>query len=420
MQINRREFLTAAAAGGAVSVVGDLAWLGRAWAQSGEPLRVGVLTPLTGGGAVYGTAMSKIYAALADEINKSTAAGAAGIAAKPIQLFVEDSQTNPDAGVRGARKLVDVYKVHAIIGTWSSAVTLAVAPITVQAKIPLFCVSSSPAISTFKDDDFLYRMATSQAFWSGVFYLAAKKLNAKTAGIMILNNPYGFGLGDTFAERFTKAGGKVTGRVVYNPNQPSYRSEIQQALGGKPDIILFAGYTPDGIQIFKEWFQLGLGGAWMGPGFAFNPQFIQAIGAPAAEGIIVVEAAPRQDSSAYKNAQKLYKAATGQDADIFVSMAYDHLMVLAMSVLAAKGDTAGDAIKAQIRKVANPPGKVVGTWAEAAPPIKAGEKVNYEGASGACDFDEAGDIFTDFGLYRIKGGKWAHEQTIGAAEVKSL
>ena len=78
MQINRREFLTAAAAGGAVSVVGDLAWLGRAWAQSGEPLRVGVLTPLTGGGAVYGTAMSKIYAALADEINKSTAAGAAG------------------------------------------------------------------------------------------------------------------------------------------------------------------------------------------------------------------------------------------------------------------------------------------------------------------------------------------------------
>jgi branched-chain amino acid transport system substrate-binding protein len=117
MQINRREFLTAAAAGGAVSVVGDLAWLRRAWAQSGEPLRVGVLTPLTGGGAVSGTAMSKVYAALADEINKSTAAGAAGIAGKPIQLFVEDAQTNPDAGVRGARKLVDVNKVHAIIGT---------------------------------------------------------------------------------------------------------------------------------------------------------------------------------------------------------------------------------------------------------------------------------------------------------------
>ena len=76
MAMNRREFLGAAAAGGAVSVIGDLAWLGRAWAQSSEPLRVGVLTPLTGGGAVYGTAMAKIYQLLTEEINKSSASGA--------------------------------------------------------------------------------------------------------------------------------------------------------------------------------------------------------------------------------------------------------------------------------------------------------------------------------------------------------
>jgi branched-chain amino acid transport system substrate-binding protein len=419
MTMNRRQIL-GTAAGAAAAMVGERAWLRAAWAQPGEPLRIGVLTPLTGGGALYGTAMSRTYALLAEEINASTASGGPGIGGKAIQLFVEDTQTNPDAGVRGARKLVDVNKVHAIVGTWSSAVTLAVAPICVQARIPLFCVSSSPAITTFKDDDFLYRTSTSQSFWSGVFFLAAKKLNARTAGIMILNNPYGLGLGDTFAERFTKAGGKVTGRVVYNPNQPSYRSEIQQALGGKPDVILFAGYTPDGIQIFKEWFQLGLGGTWMGPGFAFSPQFIQSIGAQAAEGTVVVEASPRQDSSAYRNAQRLYKGATGQDADVFVSMAYDHLMIASMSVLAARGDVAGEAIKAQIRKVSNPPGKVVGTWAEAAPAIRGGDEVNYEGASGSCDFDEAGDVFTDFGLYRIKAGKWALDQTIAAAEVKSL
>jgi hypothetical protein len=46
--------------------------------------------------------------------------------------------------------------------------------------------------------------------------------------------------------------------------------------------------------------------------------------------------------------------------------------------------------------------------------------VNSEGASVWSDFDEAGDIFTDFGLYRIKGGKWVLDQTIGAAEVKAL
>jgi len=409
MKLDRRQFLATGLAGGATALLGSRL----AHAQA-EALRIGVLTPLTGGGAVYGTTMSRMYTLLADEINK-----AGGVAGKPIQLFTEDTQTNPDAGVRGARKLVDVNRVHAIMGTWSSAVTLAVAPIAVQARIPQFCVSSSPVISTFKDDDFLYRTAYSQAVISAVYATTAQTLGFKTAALLILNNPYGIGLGDSFPDRFAKVGGTVTGKVIYNPNQSSYRSEIQQALAGKPDVILFGGYTPDGIQVFKEWFQLGLGGTWMGPGFAFDQKFIQGIGAQAAEGIVVVEGAPNLGSTAYKNADKLFRAAHHQDADFFAAMAYDHLMVVSLSVLAAKGDTTGDAIKGQIRKVSNPPGKVVGTWAEAAPLIRAGEKVNYEGASSSCDFDENGDVQTDFGVYRIKTGKWALDRVIKFGELKT-
>jgi branched-chain amino acid transport system substrate-binding protein len=409
MKLNRRQFLTTGLAGSAAALAG----VRFAHAQA-EALRIGVLTPLTGGGAVYGTTMSRMYTLVAEEINK-----AGGVAGKQIQLFTEDDQTNPDAGVRGARKLVDVNRVHCILGTWSSAVTLAVAPIAVQARIPHFCVSSSPVISTFKDDDFLYRTAYSQAVISTVYATTAQKLGFRTAALLILNNPYGIGLGDSFPDRFAKVGGKVTGKVIYNPNQSSYRSEIQQALAGKPDVILFGGYTPDGIQVFKEWFQLGLGGTWMGPGFAFDQKFVQGIGAQAAEGIIVVEGAPNLNSSAYKNADKLFRAAHKEEADFFASMAYDHLMVIALSVLAAKGDTAGDAIKANIRKVTNPPGKVVGSWADAAAPIRAGEKVNYEGASSAIDFDDNGDAKTDFGVYRIKAGRWALDRVIKFGELQT-
>lgn len=408
--MSRRTFVTTTVAGAVA--LGAPGLVARAGAQ--EPIRIGVLTPLTGGGAVYGTMMQRTYQALAEEINK-----AGGIAGRTLQLFNEDAQTNPDAAVRAARKLIDVNRIQVLMGTWSSAVTLAVAPIAVQNSIPMFCVSSSPVISTFADNDLLYRTYTSQAFVSGVFTTAARRLGFKTAGLMILNNPYGIGLGDSFAERFTKAGGTITGKVVYNPNQASYRSEIQQALGAKPDVIVFGGYTPDGVQIFKEWFQLGLGGTWMGPGFAFNQQFTSAIGNQAAEGIIVIEAAPNFEGAAFKNADKLFKGATGQSADFFVAMAYDHLMVAALSILAAKGDTSGNAVKAQIRRVSNPPGKAVGTWAEAAPLVQAGQDVNYEGASSAVDFDGNGDVVTDFGIYRIRGGKWALEQTIKASDVKA-
>jgi branched-chain amino acid transport system substrate-binding protein len=407
MTLDRRQFLATGLAGAAV-LAGR-----RAHAQQ-ETLRIGALTPLTGGGAVYGTTMSRMYTLVADEINK-----AGGVAGKPIQLFTEDTQTNPDAGVRGARKLVDVNRVHAILGTWSSAVTLAVAPIAVQARIPLFCVSSSPAISTFKDDDFLYRTAYSQAVISTVYATTAQRLGFKTAAMLILNNPYGIGLGDSFPDRFAKLGGTVTGKVIYNPSQSSYRSEIQQALANKPDVVLFGGYTPDGIQVFKEWFQLGLGGTWMGPGFALDQKFIQSIGTRAAEGIVVVEGAPNLQSSAYKHANQLFRAAHNQEADFFASMAYDHLMVVALAVLAGHGNTSGDSIKANLRKVTNSPGKVVGSWAEAAAAVKTGGKVNYEGASSACDFDDNGDVQTDFGVYRITKGKWALSRVIRFAELKT-
>lgn len=412
MTLDRRQFLARTAGGAVVVALGDLARVGAA--QAADPIRIGVLTPLTGGGSVYGTRMSRIYQLLADEINR-----AGGVAGRQIQLFTEDAQTNPDAGVRGARKLVDVNKVHAILGTWSSAVTLAVAPIAVAAGIPQFCVSSSPVISTFKDNDLLYRTAYSQAVIAGVYALSAQKLRFKTAGMLILNNPYGIGLGDSFPAQFEKVGGKVVGKVVYNPNQSSYRSEIQQALAARPDVILFGGYTPDGIQIFKEWFQLGLAGTWMGPGFAFDQNFIKGIGPQASEGIIVVEGAPNTASSAYRNANALYRKAHGEDADFFVSMGYDHLMAVALAILEAKGESSGNAIKTHLRKVVNPPGKIVGTWAEAAPLIRAGQKVNYEGASSALDFDDNGDARTDFGIYRVRGGKWALDQTIKAGEIKA-
>ncbi len=413
MKLDRRQFLTTTATAGATLAAGNLAFLREAAAQGSGPIKIGTLSPLTGAGAVYGTILANTYKVVADDINKQ-----GGIGGRPIQLIVEDGQTNPDAAVRAAKKLIEVDRINILLGTWSSAVTLAVAPLTAAAKIPHFNVSSSSAVTTFKDDDFLYRSYTSQVMVSGIYTTAVQKLGYKSAALLLLNNPYGTTLGDTFAERFQKASGKITGRVVYNPNQASYRSEVQEALSGKPDVILFGGYTADGILVFKEWFQLGLGGNWIGPGFAFNQQFIQGIGQQAAEGIVVVEAVPAAGSSGHAHLTKLYQAAYKQDPEFFAAMAYDQMLVVSLAALAAKSSD-GTAIRDNIRKVSNPPGKTVGTWAEARPLVQKGEKVNYEGVSGSCDFDAAGDVVTDFGIHRIKSGKWALEQTIKAAEIKA-
>ena len=66
---------------------------------------------------------------------------------RKIDLSGEDDETNPDAGVRAARKLIDVNKVVAVVGTWASAVTTAVAPLCWESRTMLFTVSGADSIT---------------------------------------------------------------------------------------------------------------------------------------------------------------------------------------------------------------------------------------------------------------------------------
>ena len=134
--ISRRTVLTASAAVVAAGLVPP-----RAWAQT-APIKLGTLTPLTGAGGSYGPSMRKAMEFVAQEVN-----GAGGVLGRQIQLVSEDDQTSPEAAVRAARKLIDVDRVVAIMGTWASAVTTAVAPLCWESKTFLTTVSGSDTIT---------------------------------------------------------------------------------------------------------------------------------------------------------------------------------------------------------------------------------------------------------------------------------
>src|SRR3989454_5918118 len=110
-------------------------------AQSKDPIPIGTLCPLTGAGGSYGPDMQRSVVAVVERINK-----AGGIHGRPVQLFHEDDQTNAEAGVRAARKLIDVNKGVAIVSTWASAVTLAVRPLCVEAKVFVIGVSGAGSV----------------------------------------------------------------------------------------------------------------------------------------------------------------------------------------------------------------------------------------------------------------------------------
>jgi branched-chain amino acid transport system substrate-binding protein len=392
--MTRRELLKASGAAGLV--LGAPALLS---AQSKEPIPIGTLCPLTGAGGSYGADMQRAVVAVVERINK-----AGGIAGRPIQLFNEDDQTNAEAGVRAARKLIDVNRVVAIVSTWASAVTLAVKPLCVEAKVFLIGVSGADAVTQGDHKGYVARTQPNTNLQGRMYAkFAVTKKEWKRVAYLALQTPYARSFGDAFTAIVKAAGATITDDLVYEDKKPSYRSEVTRVLATNPDLIMLEGYTPDSVVMVKEIYKAGYKGAVLGPSFAINAKFIEGVGADVAEGIWNMDRAPLFDSPAYK---EFSAAVPRADQSPYAPQAWDQMTLVALALAAGRGDASGTVIKDHLRAVANPPGAVVYSFAEGARLLAEGKKINYEGASGSCDFDAIGDILSaPFSVQQVRKGK---------------
>lgn len=362
-----------------------------------DPIRIATLTPLTGAGGAYGPAMAKVAAAVVEEVNK-----AGGVLGRKVVLVSEDDQTNPDAGVRAARKLIDVDKVAAILGTWASSVTTAVAPLCWENKTFLCTVSGADTITQLLHQGYLVRTQPNtvlQITRTGGFLVA---LGARKIFTLVPQTPFAKSSMEIMESVARKAGGSHGG-LIYDDKKTTYRTEVDQALRFAPDAILCAGYTPDTIVLLKDLYRAGYKGKIIGQAYAINQKLIEQVGQnEVVEGVYTYAPSVAEGSDALERVKKMSGLAS---PDPYTSQVYDHVNMVLMAMAAAKA-ASGTAIKDNIRKVTQGGGKPVDNAIDGLKAIAAGEKVDYTGASGPCDFDDKGDILDcKFRYDQIKAGK---------------
>ncbi len=381
---------------GAAALAGLSALPGRALAQ-GAPIKIGTLTPLTGAGGPYGPVMVKAVKAVVDEVN-----AAGGVLGRKVELISEDDQTNPEAGVRAARKLIDVDKVSAILGTWASSVTTAVAPLCWESKTFLATVSGADSITQLPHQGYLIRTqpnTTLQGRKFGEFCVAEK---AKRVFFLSPQTPFAKSQFDNITEAVKKAGGE-TGSLIYDDKKPAYRSEIDEVLRFKPDAIIFGGYTPDTAVMLKDAYRAGYGGLKVAFGYAVNQKLVESVPAEVVDKTFTLAPSPAEGSKAYA---RLIKMIGGASPDPYTTQIYDQINLVLMAIALA-GDASGTAIKDAVRKVSQAPGGAkVDNAVDGLKAIAAKQAVDYDGASGPCDFTETGDIADcQFRYEQVQGGK---------------
>lgn len=392
-------------------------------AQDKKPptINIGQIAPFTGSAAEFGEFYEDGAKLAVEQLNTA----AEEVFGGPIigKLVTADTATLPTPAIEGARKLVQVDGVPAIIGGWSSGVTTAVAEsVTIPSGVlQVANGATSPLLSVLPSDadaDLLFRTTSPDTF-QGI--VAAQLANGeivddskyKTASTIYINNPYGQGLSNSFADSFKERGGEILNQVPHPEEvQPTYRSQLSAALKGDPDLLVvvsYPGHTSVVLKEARDFFDMD------------NYQFvdgnkseavIEAVGAEALAGKLGTAPGQDPESQGYQQFSKTYKEQMNRERiPPFTASAYDAAMAIGLALAKAVADDlsadeiTGAALRDRLRPVSNAPGeKVTGGSQEgitkALQMIADGKDIDYVGASGAVDFNDAGDVVTPIEIWK--------------------
>ncbi|MDW3116959.1 MAG: ABC transporter substrate-binding protein [Roseovarius pacificus] len=152
---------------------------GSAMAQD-DPIRIGVVTPISGTYAGIGQQVTWGLDMATEEINE-----AGGIMGRQVELIYEDSEANPSVAVQKAEKLMTAEDVDFLTGTVNSGATLAVGQVAERAgKLLATTVSFSDAITGDKCSPNVFRVNARAGQQSAALAGLDSKGKARSQGVL--------------------------------------------------------------------------------------------------------------------------------------------------------------------------------------------------------------------------------------------
>jgi branched-chain amino acid transport system substrate-binding protein len=257
------------------------------FSASEKVLKVGAIFPLSGRGATWGLAAQKAITVKQKEVNARGGLNVAGERYK-IEIIWEDDKYNAAAGRMAAEKLVNRDKVKFILGSQSSAVILAVQPITEPNKI-LFLVNSYAKEVLTPDKPYTFRMVlTSNEILQGMYPWMNKTYpKLKNVAFVEPNDASGWSVEKDCKRIAEQNQFQVVFSQFYERGTSDFYPLLNKLLTQKPDFIDFTGAPPgDQALMVKQMRELGYKGKTFS-GTTMDPlEFCKIAGVQNAEGHI--------------------------------------------------------------------------------------------------------------------------------------
>ena len=364
---------------------------------SGNKIRIGVITSLTGSTAAFGQAHKNGYAIALDELN-----GRGGLLGKTVELDYYDDQSRPDQAVQGVSKLVDQDHVPIILGAYSSENTRAIVPAVTQKQVPLLMPTATADNVMQSGSPWTFRICAGSGAYANTTVAFLKDMGApKKISIIYENTNFGQSNAQAMLEAAKQAGIEVVDSEAYQASSPDYKTLLQRVKAKNPPVIYFASYLLDASTLMRQAEQVGLNPAYYtsaGTGFAAAefPTPDKGAGRNAEFTFSVSQWLPSAKWKGSKEFDDKYFQRTGSHPAYHAMEAYITLLAAAEAIKKANS-TDPQAIRDALRQLDMP-----------------------ETAFGAIRFDSTGQNKHPVLITQVQGGQYRVVWPVDAAESKPI
>jgi branched-chain amino acid transport system substrate-binding protein len=241
--------------------------------ESGQTIKIGMGSPLTGDNAPFGIDISQGATIAVQDAGE--------IEGFSFELVSEDDGGAPEGGAAVANKLVSDPTVVAIAGHIFSGATDAAIPIYEAAGLPMMSPSATnPALTTKGSSVFNRLVFTDAAQGKFAAEYLYNKLGFRKIAVMHDGQAYGQGLAEVVRDEYTKLGGEVVDFQAINPGESDYSAVLSGVAALGPEALYYGGYIQEAVVLVNQMAQSGLGEAiFFGCDGTFGQDFLDRTGA---------------------------------------------------------------------------------------------------------------------------------------------
>src|SRR5438067_2292158 len=176
-----------------------------------------------------------------------------------LELIKRDDTSNPEVGKRLAQELIAREHVQLLTGIVLSPTAAAIAPLTVEAKVPMLLSIASAGVQIPRLSPYIARV--SFTLWQQGYPIGkwAAEQGWKKAYTAVSDFIPGHDSEASFTKGFTDAGGQIVGAVRMPPTNPDFVPFVQRIKDAKPDVaFFFVPADPQATALIKAIRDLGL------------------------------------------------------------------------------------------------------------------------------------------------------------------